>query len=121
MRMSDLGMGSCVWSLDDVHGHLDHERHASSSLQGPCALILGQTPRVIGGEILQTCVKGFYLVQLRGKIYPVTTTGEQYTTIVHPTAVGVTLTDIIPPILRESRLEFVEVAVPKPIGTRKEM
>ena len=44
VRMSDLGMGSCVWSLDDVHGHLDHEWHASSSLQGPCALILGQPP-----------------------------------------------------------------------------
>ena len=31
-------------SLDDVHGHLDHERHVSSSFQGPCALILGQPP-----------------------------------------------------------------------------
>src|SRR6266446_2914891 len=44
-RTSDLGMGRCRCSLDDVHGPLEHERPASSSLQGPCALILGQPPR----------------------------------------------------------------------------
>src|SRR5229473_1970013 len=46
-RTSDLGMGSCVGSLDDVHGPLEHERPASSSLQGPCALILGQPPSAL--------------------------------------------------------------------------
>src|SRR5712691_4865443 len=49
-RTSDLGMGSCVCSLDDVHGPLEHERPASSSLQGPCALILGQPPRRLAEE-----------------------------------------------------------------------
>src|SRR2546427_2295500 len=44
-RTSDLGMGRCVCFLDDVHGPLEHERPPSSSLQGPCALILGQPPR----------------------------------------------------------------------------
>src|SRR6266436_4452039 len=43
-RTSDLGMGRCVCFLDDVHGPLEHERPPSSSLQGPCALILGQPP-----------------------------------------------------------------------------
>src|SRR5258706_11784335 len=43
-RTSDLGMGRCVCSLDDVHGPVEHERPTSSSLQGPCALILGQPP-----------------------------------------------------------------------------
>src|SRR5882672_1054628 len=44
-RTSDLGRDSCVGSLDDVHGPLEHERPASSSLQGPWVLILGQPPR----------------------------------------------------------------------------
>src|SRR6266849_4391174 len=47
-RTSDLGMGRCRCSLDDVHGPLEHERPDSSSLQGPCALILGQPPRSRG-------------------------------------------------------------------------
>src|SRR5437899_370934 len=46
-RTSDLGMGRCVCSLDDVHGPVEHERPTSSSLQGPCALILGQPPRAL--------------------------------------------------------------------------
>jgi hypothetical protein len=45
LRTSDLVMGSCVGPLNDVHGPLDHERHALSSLQGGRALILGQPPR----------------------------------------------------------------------------
>src|SRR5258706_15987445 len=44
LRTSDLVMGSCVGPLNDVHGPLDHERHASSSPQGARALILGQPP-----------------------------------------------------------------------------
>src|SRR5258706_11011610 len=46
LRTSDLVMGSCVGPLNDVHGPLDHERHASSSPQGARALILGQPPRI---------------------------------------------------------------------------
>src|SRR2546428_2250367 len=44
LRTSDLVMSSCVGSLNDVHGPLNHERHAASSLQGARALILGQPP-----------------------------------------------------------------------------
>src|SRR2546426_2593012 len=45
LRTSDLVMSSGVGPLNDVHGPLDHERHAASSLQGARALILGQPPR----------------------------------------------------------------------------
>jgi len=43
-RTSDLGMDSCVGSLDDVHGPVEHERPASSRLQGPWVFMLGQPP-----------------------------------------------------------------------------
>src|SRR5207245_3284951 len=49
-RTSDLSMGRCVCSLDDVHGPLEHEWPASSSLQEPCALILGQPPRTAANQ-----------------------------------------------------------------------
>src|SRR6266571_9303036 len=49
-RTSDLSMGRCVCSLDDVHGPLEHEWPAASSLQELCALILGQPPRTAANQ-----------------------------------------------------------------------
>jgi hypothetical protein len=45
LRTLDLVLGICVGPLNDVHGPLDHERHASTSLQVARAFILGQPPR----------------------------------------------------------------------------